>query len=111
MSLRDRVVIVTGAASGIGLTEAARGALGHWMTITAGKISNYQFITPTAWNASPMDDAGVKGPIEQALMGTPVADITQPVELLRIVHSFDPCLACAIHMVRPGQKAGVVIRA
>ncbi|MBL7199027.1 MAG: nickel-dependent hydrogenase large subunit [Anaerolineae bacterium] len=89
------------SASGIGLTEAPRGALGHWIDISQGKIERYQVITPTAWNASPMDDLGEMGPMEQALIGTPVADVDQPIEVLRVVHSFDPCLACAVHLVTP----------
>jgi len=90
-------------ATGMGLTEAPRGALGHWSQITNGVISRYQIITPTAWNASPMDDNNVSGPLDQALVGTPVADINQPIEVLRVIHSFDPCLSCAVHMVRPGR--------
>lgn len=86
---------VTGA--GIGLTEAARGALGHWTQIINSKLSGYQIITPTCWNCSPRDDQSVPGPLEQALLGVSVADSAQPVEVLRIVHSFDPCLACAVH--------------
>jgi len=98
------------SATGMGLTEAPRGALGHWITITSGKTANYQVVTPTAWNASPKDDSGKKGPIEQALIGTPVADINQPIELLRVVHSFDPCLACSVHMARPdGRKVEMVV--
>jgi len=89
----------------MGLTEAPRGALGHWMDTRNPKIHRYQVITPTAWNASPKDDRDEPGPIEQALVGTPVADTEQPVEVLRVVHSFDPCLACAVHVVRPGRKA------
>ena len=92
-------------ASGIGLTEAPRGALGHWIDITNSKISRYQVVTPTAWNASPKDDTDQLGAIEQALVGTPVADISKPIEVLRVVHSFDPCLACSVHMVRPSSKA------
>jgi hydrogenase large subunit len=95
---------MTGDASGNGLTEAPRGALAHWINIVDGKIDAYQIVTPTNWNASPRDDFDQLGPVEQALVGTPVDDPTQPVELLRVVHSFDPCLACAVHMVRPGQK-------
>ena len=91
--------------TGVGLTEAPRGALGHWMAIANSRISRYQIITPTGWNASPMDDAGQHGAIEQALIGTPVADLATPVEVLRVIRSFDPCLACAVHMVRPGDKA------
>jgi len=98
-------------ASGIGLTEAPRGALGHWINIQNSKIDRYQVITPTNWNASPMDDLGQLGPIEQALVGTPVADETQPIEILRVVHSFDPCLACSVHMLRPGKdKPEVVVQ-
>lgn len=92
--------------NGVGLTEAPRGALGHWVSICDSKISRYQVITPTAWNASPRDDADRPGPIEQALIGTPVADVEQPIEPLRVVHSFDPCLACSVHMVQPRRKAG-----
>jgi hydrogenase large subunit len=100
-----------GRASGIGLTEAPRGALGHWIDIKRRKIERYQVITPTNWNASPMDDLGQNGPIEQALIGTPVADKTQPIEVLRVVHSFDPCLACSVHMLRPGRdKPEVVVQ-
>jgi hydrogenase large subunit len=93
-------------ATGVGLTEAPRGALGHWMDITDSVISRYQVVTPTAWNASPRDDADVPGPTEAALVGLPVPDLSQPVEILRVVHSFDPCLACAVHMVRPDDRKG-----
>ncbi|MDD4888968.1 MAG: nickel-dependent hydrogenase large subunit, partial [Phycisphaerae bacterium] len=99
------------AATGIGLTEAPRGALGHWLEIKKSQISRYQIVTPTAWNASPMDDAGRHGAIEQALVGTPVADMTQPIEVLRVIHSFDPCLSCSVHMARPGRNAEVVVQA
>lgn len=98
------------AAVGTGLTEAPRGALGHWIGVDGGAISHYQVITPTNWNASPRDDAAVPGPIESALVGTPVADVAAPVEVLRVVHSFDPCLACAVHVVRPGERDGVTVR-
>lgn len=99
-----------GVGSGEGLTEAPRGALGHWADIGEdGKISNYQIITPTCWNASPMDHNGVKGPLEQALIGTTVTDENQPVEVLRIVHSFDPCLACAVHVMHTdGDEVAVI---
>ena len=89
---------------GEGLTEAPRGALGHWISIGAdSNTSRYQVITPTAWNCSPRDDGGNLGPVEQALVGTPVNDIDQPVEILRVIHSFDPCLACSVHMLRPDE--------
>ena len=93
---------VPASATAVGLTEAPRGALGHWLQITNGKISRYQIITPTCWNASPRDSAGKRGPIEQALIGTPVKNSSQPVEVLRLIHSFDPCLSCAVHVMRPG---------
>jgi hydrogenase large subunit len=95
---------IPSSATGIGLTEAPRGALGHWLRIVNRRIDRYQIITPTGWNASPMDDLGQAGPIEQALAGTPVADRANPIELLRVVHSFDPCLACSVHLVRPDGK-------
>ena len=92
----------TGTGSGEGLTEAPRGALGHWISVgDDGKISNYQVITPTCWNASPMDALGVQGPLEQALTGLAVMNEEEPVEALRVIHSMDPCLACAVHAFRP----------
>lgn len=97
------------SASSIGLTEAPRGALGHWVRIANGRIANYQVITPTCWNASPRDSAGQPGPIEQALIGLPVRDPAKPVEVLRVIHSFDPCLSCAVHVVRPGHGAPVAV--
>jgi hydrogenase large subunit len=98
---------VTGA--GEGLTEAPRGALGHWVQITNSLIARYQILTPTSWNASPRDDAGNMGAMEQALVGTPVADITKPVEPLRVIHSFDPCLSCSVHLARPGRVREVTL--
>ncbi len=86
---------------GAGITEAARGALGHWIEIKDKKIANYQCVVPTTWNVSPQDDKGNPGPIEQALIGTRVRDESNPFELVRIVRSFDPCLACSIHVVTP----------
>jgi hydrogenase large subunit len=94
-------------ASGVGLTEAPRGALGHWLRIENGVIKRYQVITPTCWNCSPRDTAGRRGPLEQALIGLPVERADQPVEVLRVVHSFDPCLDCATHVSRPGKKTQV----
>ncbi|MBU0641005.1 MAG: nickel-dependent hydrogenase large subunit [Planctomycetes bacterium] len=88
------------AGSGFGGTQAARGALGHWVQIADGQIERYQIITPTAWNGSPRDSAGVRGPWEQALLGTPVRDPANPVELGHVVRSFDPCLVCTVHTVK-----------
>jgi hydrogenase large subunit len=87
--------------SGWGLIEAPRGALGHWVSVNNSKVALYQVITPTCWNASPMDDNNSPGPIEKAMIGTHVANADQPVELLRIVHSYDPCTACAVHVMAP----------
>jgi hydrogenase large subunit len=95
-------------ATGVGLGEAPRGALGHWLSISGGTIANYQIVTPTCWNASPRDSAGQPGPIEQALIGTPVADLQQPVEVLRVIHAFDPCLSCAVHVMRPAEGARII---
>jgi hydrogenase large subunit len=85
------------SALSVGLTEAPRGALGHWLALADGVISNYQVITPTTWNASPRDNKGILGPLEEALLGTPVQDMSKPVEVMRVIHSFDPCLDCAVH--------------
>lgn len=89
------------SGNGVGLTEAPRGALGHWLQYSNTSITRYQVVTPTCWNASPKDDNGVSGAMEQALIGTYVADPAQPVELLRIVHSFDPCTGCSVHVINP----------
>jgi hydrogenase large subunit len=86
-------------AKGVGTTEAPRGALGHWIRIRDGKIENYQCVVPTTWNASPRDDKGQIGAYEAALMNTPMAVPDQPVEILRTLHSFDPCLACSTHVM------------
>jgi hydrogenase large subunit len=86
-------------AVGWGSTEAPRGALGHWVRISNGKIANYQMVVATAWNGSPRDGMGQRGVWEQALIGTPVCNPAQPLELLRTVHSFDPCMSCAVHIV------------
>lgn len=88
---------------GCGLIEAARGTLGHWVAIRDGKIARYQIVTPTAWNGSPRDSAGVRGPWEEALIGTPIKDIANPVEAGHVVRSFDPCLVCTVHVVGAGR--------
>jgi hydrogenase large subunit len=89
---------------GVGQVEAPRGALGHWLHIRDGKIENYQAVVPTTWNASPRDAAGNIGAYEAALLGTPMANVEQPLEILRTLHSFDPCLACATHVISPDGK-------
>ncbi len=86
-------------AKGYGLHEAPRGSLGHWVKIKDQKIDNFQIVVPGTWNGSPRDASGQRGPFEEALIGTPVADIDRPIEILRTIHSFDPCMACAVHLV------------
>ena len=86
-------------AQGFGFHEAPRGALGHWVRIENGTIKNYQAVVPSTWNAGPRDALGQMGPYEAALIGTPIADEQKPVEILRTIHSFDPCLACAVHLL------------
>jgi hydrogenase large subunit len=85
-------------AKGVGMTEAPRGALAHWIVIKDRKIDNYQLVVPSTWNASPRDAAGQRSSYEQALIGTPVHDPEKPLEILRTIHSFDPCIACAVHL-------------
>ena len=99
-------------AKGFGFTEAPRGALGHWVHIQDRKIANYQIVVPSTWNASPKDGKGQHGAYEAALLNTPMADPQRPIEILRTIHSFDPCLACASHVIGPdGRKlAEVVVR-
>jgi len=86
---------------GAGMVGAPRGALGHWIRIRGGKIDHYQLVVPTTWNASPRDAEGVPGPVEQALIGAPVKDAENPFEIVRTVRAFDPCLACAVHVLSP----------
>jgi len=85
-------------ARGVGLTEAPRGALAHWIVIKDRKIDNYQLVVPSTWNGSPRDAQGQRSAYEAALIGTPVKDPEQPLEILRTIHSFDPCIACAVHL-------------
>lgn len=91
-------------AQGVGLTEAPRGALAHWIRIKDKAIDNYQLVVPSTWNASPRDAQGQRSAYEESLIGTPVANVDQPVEILRTIHSFDPCLACAVHLYDPDGK-------
>jgi hydrogenase large subunit len=88
-------------AEGVGMTEAPRGALAHWVRIKDGLIDNYQLVVPSTWNASPRDAKGQRSAYEASLVGTPVANPEQPVEILRTIHSFDPCIACAVHLYDP----------
>ena len=93
--------IPDGEFQGVGFHEAPRGSLSHWMVIKNRKIDNYQAVVPTTWNASPRDEKGVAGPYEASLVGNPVVQPDKPLEVLRTVHSFDPCIACAVHTIDP----------
>lgn len=94
-------------ALGFGYHEAPRGALGHWIRIEKGAIANFQAVVPSTWNAGPRDPLGQMGPYEAALVGTPIADEEQPLEILRTIHSFDPCLACAVHVL-DGKRTEII---
>lgn len=92
---------VPSTGDGLGLVEAPRGALGHWIDIKGGKIARYQCVVPTTWNGSPRDNKNKRGPIEEALVGTPVTNVENPINVVRVVRSFDPCIACAVHLIDP----------
>ncbi len=104
-------VFPKGEIKGFGFHEAPRGALSHWVVIEKGKITNYQAVVPSTWNAGPRDSSGKIGPYEASLMDNPVADPEKPLEVLRTVHSFDPCIACAIHMVDTEEQEIVKVQA
>ncbi len=107
----NRPVFPRGEVRGAGFHEAPRGVLSHWAVIEDGKIRNYQAVVPSTWNAGPRDDDDEMGPYEASLVDNPVADPELPLEVLRTVHSFDPCLACAIHMVDPAARPIVEVKA
>ncbi len=96
--------IPKGEFRGVGFHEAPRGTLSHWIVIKDRKIKNYQAVVPSTWNASPRDEKGALGPYEASLVGNPVADSEKPLEVLRTIHSFDPCIACAVHTIDPEGK-------
>ncbi len=91
-------------AEGVGMSEAPRGGLAHWIRIKDKIIDNYQLVVPSTWNASPRDAKNQRSAYEESLVGTPVANLEQPVEILRTIHSFDPCIACAVHLYDPQGK-------
>lgn len=97
-------------AKGFGFHEAPRGALAHWIVIKDGKVANYQCVVPGGWNSSPRDAKGQRGPYETALIGTPIHDPNKPLEILRTIHSFDPCMACAIHVVDANRDEIIKVR-
>ncbi len=94
---------------GAGLIQAARGALGHWVKVKNEKISHYQIITPSSWNGSPRDKEGLRGAWEEALIGTPIKDINNPIEAGHVIRSFDPCLVCAVHCLQKGQTGSLTL--
>lgn len=96
--------------SGFGFHEAPRGMLSHWVVIENGVIKNYQAVVPTTWNAAPRNEEDQLGPYEASLIGTPLADPERPLEVLRTIHSFDPCLACAVHLTDTTTRASVEVR-
>jgi len=97
-------------AMGYGLNDVPRGALGHWIKIEDKKIKNYQYVVPSTWNLGPKCEKGKPSPVEEALIGTPVADPQRPLEILRTVHSFDPCIACGVHVIDPDSNQVYKIR-
>ncbi len=107
----EKPVFPAGEIAGFGFHEAPRGMLSHWVVIDKGVIKNYQAVVPTTWNAAPRNEAGQLGPYESSLLGTPLADPEQPLEVLRTIHSFDPCLACAVHLVDPARRDIIQVRA
>jgi len=96
---------------GVGLNDVPRGSLGHWVEIENKKIKNYQYVVPSTWNLCPRDANGKMGPVEESLIGTPVADPKRPLEVLRTVHSFDPCIACGVHVIDPDSNEVYKIKA
>ena len=96
----NAVYSVPASGVGVGVTDAMRGALGHWFTMEDGRVKNYRIITPTAWNFSPRGEKEDRGPVEQALIGVPIANTDDPVEVGRVIRSFDPCFTCAIHLLQ-----------
>ncbi|MFY9673588.1 MAG: nickel-dependent hydrogenase large subunit [Terriglobales bacterium] len=104
LSVHNPPVFPWGEIEGVGTHEAPRGTLSHWIVIKGGKIKNYQAVVPSTWNASPRDEKGAHGPYEASLLHTPLARPEEPLEVLRTVHSFDPCMACACHTFDPSGK-------
>ncbi len=99
-----------GAIKGVGFHEAPRGTLSHWVVIENGRIKNYQAVVPSTWNSGPRDHKGRRGPYEESLIGNPVAEVKRPLEILRTLHSFDPCIACAVHVFDSEKKDSVEVR-
>jgi hydrogenase large subunit len=107
----NRPVFPKEEVRGVGVHEAPRGTLSHWVVINKGKIKNYQAVVPSTWNAGPRNDNDEVGPYEASLLGNPVADPERPLEVIRTVHSFDPCLACAIHLADIEKREIIKVKA
>jgi Ni,Fe-hydrogenase I large subunit len=97
-------------AQGFSMGEGTRGSVGHWVSIANRQVSAYQVVDATTWNASPRDAIDRRGPMEEALVGTPVVEPKRPLEILRVIHSMDPCTACAVHAYAPGGPGPVGLR-
>ena len=106
----NKPVFPKGEQLGVGFHEAPRGVLSHWVVIADGKIKNYQCVVPTTWNAAPRNEKDEPGPYEASLLGTPVADPELPLEILRTIHSFDPCLACAVHITDLETRNAITVK-
>jgi len=111
MSTFNPPVFPKGESLGVGFHEAPRGVLSHWVVIDDGKIKNYQCVVPSTWNACPRNEKDEPGPYEASLLNTPIADAEKPLEVLRTIHSFDPCIACAIHLVEPASATAISVTA
>jgi len=92
------------SSKGMGIKDSVRGALGHWITIEKGVIKNYDIVTPSVWNLSPIDERGQHGAMEAALIGTEIQDEAHPMEIGRIIRSFDPCVSCATHVITDNRE-------
>jgi hydrogenase large subunit len=110
LTIHNQPEFPSGEIEGVGTHEAPRGLLSHWCVIKGGKLANYQAVVPSTWNASPRDAKGQHGPYEASLLHNPIADAERPLEVLRTIHSFDPCLACAVHTFDPTGKQIVKVK-
>ena len=106
----NKPVFPKGEVMGVGIHEAPRGVLSHWVVIDKGKIKNYQCVVPSTWNACPRNDKDEPGPYEASLVDTPIAEVEKPLEVLRTIHSFDPCIACAIHLTDKESDTAISVK-
>ena len=106
----NKPVFPQGEVMGVGIHEAPRGVLSHWVVIDNGKIKNYQCVVPSTWNACPRNDKDEPGPYEASLVDTPIAEVEKPLEVLRTIHSFDPCIACAIHLTDKESDTAISVK-